>query len=93
MDPRYNSHEAFAEWFDRNIRSLEDVESAGEDWTEGLMEWCEFNNHEYREDGVYNMNIAHDSPLPADGPPPGPQPGSIEFLLFGGAAQEDEDQA
>ena len=57
LDPRYNSHEAFAEWFDGEVRSLDDVEGAGENFDTVMEEWCRNNNHEIRDDGVYNMNI------------------------------------
>ena len=57
-DPRYNSIDAFDEWFDRNVRSLQEIELAGEDFMTVVREWCVQNNHDYREDdGVYNMNI------------------------------------
>jgi hypothetical protein len=56
-DPRYNSHEAFAEWFNGEVRSLDDVEGAGENFDTVMEEWCRNNNHEIRDDGVYNMNI------------------------------------
>jgi hypothetical protein len=55
-DPRYNSHEAFAEWFNENVEALEDIEARGDDFEEVMQQWCDKNNHEYREDGVYNMN-------------------------------------
>jgi hypothetical protein len=68
LDPRYNSHEAFAEWFDGEVRSLDDVEGAGENFDTVMEEWCRNNNHEIRDDGVYNMNI--------------PTPGwSLEWIL------------
>ena len=54
---RKNSHEAFAGWFNENIRSLDDIEAAGEDLLVVSAAWCAANNHEIRADGVYNMNI------------------------------------
>ena len=56
-DERRNSFEAFNEWFNKEVRSLEDIERNDEDWNEVVREWCNNNNHEIREDGIYNMNI------------------------------------
>ena len=56
-DPRYNNREAFGEWFNEEVRSLDDVEEEGEHFDTVMEEWCCNNNHEIREDGVYNMNI------------------------------------
>ena len=36
----------------------DDIRQApGEDFDEVMIAWCAVNNHEYRADGVYNMNI------------------------------------
>ena len=56
-DERRNSFEAFNEWFNKEVRSLEDIEKNDEDFNEVVREWCNNNNHEIREDGIYNMNI------------------------------------
>lgn len=59
----FNSMEAFAEWFDENIKSLEECESEGVDIECEMKKWCENNNHDYndyddsRRIGVYNNNI------------------------------------
>ena len=58
-DERRNSFEAFGEWFNKEVRSLEDIERNGEDFDEVITEWCKNNNHQIREDGIYNMNIAN----------------------------------
>ena len=53
--PKFNSHEAFAEWFNDDVLTL-----VGMDWTEAeevMKLWCSKNNHRYEEDGVYNDNI------------------------------------
>ena len=58
----FNSMEAFAEWFDENIKSLEECESEGVDIECEMKKWCENNNHDYndyddsRRIGVYNNN-------------------------------------
>ena len=57
LEDRRNTHEAFSEWFNKNIRSLNDIEAAGEDLLVVEAAWCAANNHEIRADGVYNMNI------------------------------------
>ena len=56
-DERRNSFEAFGEWFNEEVRSLEDIERNEEDYDEVIAEWCKNNNHQIREDGIYNMNI------------------------------------
>ena len=56
-EARRNSHEVFEMWFDKNIRSLVLCEEKGEDFDTVMTKWCENNNHEIREDGIYNMNI------------------------------------
>jgi len=59
----FNSMEAFAEWFDENIKSLEDCEAEGVDIEYEMKKWCEKNNHDYndyddsRRIGVYNKEI------------------------------------
>ena len=58
-DERRNSFEAFGEWFNKEVRFLEDIERNGEDFDEVITEWCKNNNHQIREDGIYNMNIAN----------------------------------
>lgn len=56
----FNSMEAFAEWFDENIKSLEECETEGVDIEYEMKKWCEKNNHDYndyddsRRIGVYN---------------------------------------
>jgi hypothetical protein len=75
-NPQYSSHEAFAFWFDSEVRSLEDIETAGEDFDEVMIAWCAVNNHEYRADGVYNMNIHLHATEPA--PAPAPEPAQEE---------------
>ena len=89
-DPRLNSFEAFAEWFDENVESLEDIEEDGRDFDEVMMEWCEANNHEWIEIGVLNHNIKWHKATKFstkelyDGKPdPDKQPGSLWYLLFG----------
>jgi hypothetical protein len=57
-DPRRNSFEAFGEWFNKEVRSLDDIEKNDEDFDDVVREWCNNNNHEIREDGIYNMNIS-----------------------------------
>ena len=59
-DERYNSFEAFEEWFNDEVYAYDDAEKEGKDWDEVMQEWCSKNNHEIREDGVYNMNIKKD---------------------------------
>ena len=58
-DPRFNSFEAFAEWFDEYVESLEDIEEDGRDFDEVMIKWCEANNHEWSitYEGVFNHNI------------------------------------
>ena len=53
------SWEAFADWFDEYVESLEDIEEDGRDFMEVMMEWCEANNHEWSitYEGVFNHNI------------------------------------
>ena len=53
----YNSHDAFIEWFDENIETIEDIEERGDSYLDVIITWCINNNHEYRDNGVYNMNI------------------------------------
>ena len=59
----FNSMEAFGEWFDENIKSLEDCEAEGVDIECEMKKWCENNNHDYndyddtRSIGVYNNNV------------------------------------
>ena len=53
----FNSHEAFAIWFNENIESIDDVEKRGKHFLDVIHTWCNKNNHEYRVDGIYNMNI------------------------------------
>ena len=50
-----NDTEAFVEWFDKNVQNLscEDEEAD----VAMMKEWCKNNNHEWRDDGVYNMNV------------------------------------
>jgi hypothetical protein len=56
----FNSMEAFGEWFDENIKSLEECEAEGVDIEYVMKEWCCKNNHDYndyddsRRIGVYN---------------------------------------
>ena len=42
-DPRLNSFEAFAEWFDENVESLEDIEKDERDFDDVMMAWCDAN--------------------------------------------------
>ena len=60
-----SDHTAFSEWFNSNIRRFEYIEAAGEDVEEVMRIWCEANNHEWRDDGVYNMNIHVPAHAPA----------------------------
>ena len=59
----FNSMEAFGEWFDENIKSLEECEAEGVDIECEMKKWCENNNHDYndyddtRRIGVYNKNV------------------------------------
>lgn len=50
-----NDTDAFVEWFNNNVQTLacEDEEAD----LAMMKEWCKKNNHEWRDDGVYNMNI------------------------------------
>ena len=52
----WNDYEAFWIWFDETVIALDDCENEAE-WNEKMKKWCDENNHEMREDGVYNMNI------------------------------------
>ena len=72
-----SDHSAFSEWFDSTIRSFEDIEADDEDVEEIMKKWCEDNNHEWRDDGVYNMNIRV---------PPAPAPAA------GGGVENNEDE-
>lgn len=54
---KISSHEAFAEWFDENIKSVEDCENEELDFDEVMQEWCKSNNHEWTDEGVMNNNI------------------------------------
>ena len=54
---KISSHEAFAEWFDENIKSLEDCDNEELDFVEVIQEWCKDNNHEWTGEGVLNNNI------------------------------------
>ena len=56
-DPRYQSRTAFYQWFHKYVRSINSITDNGKDLTDVAKEWCENNDHEWREDGVYNMNI------------------------------------
>jgi len=56
----FNSHEAFLMWFDENIEGIDDIEKRGDHFLDVIHTWCNNNNHEYRDDGVYNMNIPAD---------------------------------
>ena len=62
-----SDHTAFSEWFNSNIRRFEYIEAVGEDVEEVMRIWCEANNHEWRDDGVYNMNIHVPAHAPAAG--------------------------
>ena len=100
-DPRLNSWEAFADWFDEYVESLEDIEEDGRDFMEVMMEWCEANNHECLEIGVLNHNIKwykatkFSTKELYDGKPnPSKRKGSVYYLLFGPNCQAcatDED--
>ena len=55
-DPRFSSHEAFNEWLTDEL----DLYHLLDEWDEFIEikeKWCIENNHEIKEDGVYNMNI------------------------------------
>ena len=100
-DPRLNSWEAFADWFDEYVESLEDIEEDGRDFMEVMMEWCEANNHECLEIGILNHNIKwykatkFSTKELYDGKPnPSKRKGSVYYLLFGPNCQAcatDED--
>jgi hypothetical protein len=55
--------EAFGEWFDENVKSLEMCEEEGVDIEYEMKKWCRNNNHDYndyddtRRLGVYNNII------------------------------------
>jgi len=56
-DPRYHSRTEFYQWFHKYVRSIVTLENEGKDLAETAKEWCDNNEHEWREDGVYDMNI------------------------------------
>ena len=55
-DPRFSSHEAFNEWLTDEL-DLYDLLNEWDEFIEIKEKWCIENNHEIKEDGVYNMNI------------------------------------
>ena len=59
---RFSTNEAFEAWFNEEIYSLEDAEDDKLLWLMTMIIWCKKNNHEMREDGVYNMNIKCEEP-------------------------------
>jgi len=56
-----SGHGAFAEWFDKNIKSVEDCEKEGLCFVDVMKEWCKENNHEWTSQGVINGNVMDES--------------------------------
>jgi len=56
-DPRYKSRTEFYLWFDKYVKSIATITDEEKKLDVIAKEWCETNDREWREDGVYNMNI------------------------------------
>lgn len=52
-----SGHDAFAEWFHKTIKSVEDCEKEGLCFVDVIKDWCKKNNHEWTSQGVVNNNI------------------------------------
>ena len=52
-----SDHGAFAEWFHKTIKSVEDCEKEELCFVDVMKEWCKDNNHEWTRQGVFHNDI------------------------------------